>query len=150
MTSPKLPHAAFRATPIIDFQAFVAADKPDVPASYDLRSINNFWLASDRKLRVTNLFDQQGREFGVLVGFTYSEFDKRFLPAGDFVVPIEIEGLDDIETRLLPKLAGLFILLTAGRLPARMMLAWMKKRPTPRLVFWEAGVNRKKFWKPCV
>lgn len=120
MTTPVKP--AFRATPVTDYQAFVSAEKPDVPASYDLQWVGGIWLASDKRLPVTNLIDGEGRVFAIVVGFIYSELTERFLPAGNVELPLRVESFEDVERLVLPKLSGLFVLLTMGTLPLRLYM----------------------------
>lgn len=112
----------FRATPVTDFQAFVAAERPEVPPDYELIELGGRWLAYEKRLRLTRLTDAAGREVGALVGFAYSEFHKRFLPAGDVELPLEVVDVGDLELKVLPRLGGLFVLLTSGALPPRLYM----------------------------
>lgn len=122
MTNPDDLQTLFRAAPVVDYQVQVSAEKPQAPAGYGLTQIGGVWLAADEKLRLSALRDQDGRRIGLAVGFTYSEFDDAFLPAGEVVLPVSVESLDDLELKVLPRLAGLFVLLTDGDLPARLYM----------------------------
>ena len=113
----------FNAAPIIDYQVVLSADKPSmVPGSYDLVSLSHTWLAYDRRLRLTQLRDRDGQLFAVVVGFPYSDFGDAFLPAGEVAIPIVINSVDDLERLAIPKLAGLYVLFTAGSLPPRVYM----------------------------
>ena len=122
MNSAASVQPVFRATPVVDFQAFVSAEKPEIPASYELRQVGGVWLASDRRLPVVSLLDSGGRRFGLLVGFVYSEFEDRFLREAEVAFPVSIEEIGDVERLIMPRLAGLFILLTCEWLPLRIYM----------------------------
>lgn len=110
----------FRAAPIIDYQMFLSSEKPATPSSYRLTDLGGVWLASDQKLRLTHLRDRRQRSVGLLVGFAYSEFHDEFLPDGVVDLPIEAANISDVELHVLPRLSGLFNLLTHGDLPTRL------------------------------
>lgn len=109
----------FNATPVIDYQLIIANEPPQAPPAYAVTDLGGVWLASDARLPLVELRDSAGRKVGLLVGFVHSEFEGRFLPAGTVELPIEVADIDAVETALLPKLAGMFQLLTAGDLPRR-------------------------------
>lgn len=112
----------FRATPVVDFQAFIGTERPEAPAGYELRQIDQIWLAADRRLPLTTLVDSAGRAFGLVVGFAYSEFEDRFLPSGEAAAPVQVEDVDDVERSVIPKLSGLYVLITFGRMPLRLYM----------------------------
>jgi hypothetical protein len=53
------------------------------------------------------------------VGHVHSEFEGRFLPAGTVDLPIDVADIVALETQVLPRLAGMFLLFTTGDLPRR-------------------------------
>lgn len=117
-TVPDKP--SFRAAAVVDRQVIISSQRPDAPPSYALISLNGAWIAYDPEFRVSVLQDRSGREIGTTVGYVYSEFSKDFLPAGQTILPVDIETPDDLETLVLSRISGVFVLLTAERFPARL------------------------------
>lgn len=109
----------FNATPVIDQQLIVALAPPAAPASYVTTDLGGVWVASDRALPLVELRDRSGRRLGLLAGQAYSEFEGRFLPPGTIDLPVDAADIEALETEVLPKLAGMFLLFTAGDLPRR-------------------------------
>lgn len=122
MTKSIVPTQGFRASPIVDFQIFISADKSDTPPNFSNRKIGSAWVAADQRLPVTRFLDASEREFGIAIGFVYSEFIGDFISAGEQKFPIEINNVEDLEKEVIPKISGSFILLTNGQLPSRLYL----------------------------
>lgn len=122
MAALDVSQCVFRAAPIVDYQVFLAKTKPEAPAGYRLTQIAGVWLANDEKLRVTALHDSHERFLGVIVGFAYSEFSGAFLPAGDVSLPVEASSAEELERRVLPRLSGLYVFVSAGELPGRLYM----------------------------
>jgi hypothetical protein len=120
MMSKTEPTPVFNATPVIDLQLIVDAQPPSAPPSYAVVQVGPVWLAHDPQLRVVELSDLKGRRFGRLIGFPYSEFDGAFLQTGAVTLPVEVADPTDLELRVLPRLAGMYLLLTEGQLPPRL------------------------------
>jgi len=112
----------FRAAPIVDYQMFLSAERPAAPSSYRLTDLGGVWLASDRGLRLTYLRDSHQRHVGLLIGFAYSEFHDEFLQDGVVDLPIEAGDIAAVELQVLPRLSGLYTLVTYGELPARLYM----------------------------
>ena len=122
MTALDVSHCVFRAAPVVDYLVLLAKEKPQAPGGYRLTEIADVWLASDEKLRISGLFDNQKRYLGSVVGFAYSEFSGAFLPAGDVDLPVEVSSAEELELRVLPHLAGLYVFISAGELPGRLYM----------------------------
>lgn len=110
----------FRAAPVIDYQVIVAAEKPEAPPSYVLTALDGVWIASAPQFQVTVVRDAASQPVGLLVGVAYSEFEDRFITEPELSLPVVVKDIDDLELAVLPRLAGSFVLLTAGRLPRRL------------------------------
>ena len=117
-----VPTSVFRASPVIDFQVFISAEKPEAPPSFRLEQLDGVWIATDKHLRRTRLLDALGREFAVGFGFIYSEFTKDFISGADEAFPETVEDIADFEAKIVPRLAGSFVVLTTGALPSRLYL----------------------------
>jgi hypothetical protein len=110
----------FKASPVIDFQLIVASERPDAPSSYRVIDLGGAWVAAAPQFHCTTLQDTAGRRLGALIGIAYSEFEEDFIKGGDVALPVEVGSLDDLEVKVLPRLAGSFVLVTAGALPHRL------------------------------
>ena len=117
-----VPTSVFRASPVIDFQVYISAEKSETPPNFKTENINDTWVSVDKRLRRTRLIDAEGREFGVGFGFIYSEFSKDFVVDDEVVFPEAVESIADFEAKIIPRLAGSFIILTTGQLPPRLYL----------------------------
>ena len=114
-----LSASGFNATPVTASQLILAKVPPAAPESYVATDLGGFWLASDRALPLVELRDRTGRRLGVAAGQVYSEFDARFLPAGVVELPVEVADAASLETEVVAKLSGMFLLFTTGDLPRR-------------------------------
>lgn len=117
-----VPTPVFRASPVIDFQVFLSSEKPEGPPGFRLEAVAGTWIATDERLRRTRLLDSAGREFAIGYGFIYSEFTKDFVLGADETCPEVVESIADFESKIIPRLAGSFVLLTTGGLPPRLYL----------------------------
>ena len=119
MTAPFSLAQGFNATPVIDFQVIISPSLPLVPDSYEINAHDGVWLARDARLPLIDLRDSEGRQIGLLTGFVYSEFRDRFLSPGIETLPVSVNSEADLETLVLPRFSGMYLLLTSGHLPKR-------------------------------
>lgn len=150
MMTDSLFTPAFRASPIVEHQVIVANSRPEAPESYVLNDLNGIWVASAPQFFATRLRDEKGQDIGLLIGVAYSEFESDLIKADEVVLPLSVGNIDDIELRVLPRLAGSFVLVTASRFPRRVYpdhagsisLVYMPERrmaaSSPALLFDEA------------
>jgi len=78
-------------------------------------------LAYDEKLPLTRVRDSRGALVSLILGYPYSEFHGEFVE-GQIDVPFDVEDIDAVELKILPRLSGLFVLLTIGVLPKRLYM----------------------------
>jgi hypothetical protein len=119
MTTSLSRERGFNATPVIDQQVMVSIEPPQAPSSYEVTDLGGAWLARDPGLPLVQLRDRSGRSIAVAVGQIHSEFVGRFLPAGVADLPMDVVDIAALETEVLPRLAGMFLLFTTGDLPRR-------------------------------
>ena len=119
MTAPLALHEGFNATPVIDFQVIIAPSPPLAPKSYEISDLDGVWLARDARLPLIDLRDSEGRQIGLLTGFVYSEFRDCFLSQGIETLPVLVRNEADLEALVLPRLSGMYLLITSGTLPSR-------------------------------
>ena len=119
MTAPLALQKGFNATPVIDFQVIIAPTQPLAPPSYETSTIDGVWIARDARLPLIDLRDRDGRQIGLLTGFVYSEFRDCFLTQGVETLPVSVRNEADLEALVLPRLSGMYLLITSGSLPKR-------------------------------
>jgi hypothetical protein len=112
----------FRAAPVTDFQLFLTREKPAAPPTYRLTQLDHGWLASDARLPLTPVRDAGGRDLGLLIGLVYSDARGAFLPAEPLQLDFEVPDGETAERLLLPDLAGMFVFVSGGALPARLYM----------------------------
>lgn len=117
-----LVRPVFRAAPIVDKQIFIAAEKPAIPPTYRLLDLGGLWLAADKAVPVVAVRDAGGRLVGYAAGHVYSEFHGEFLQEGEASLPEAIADVSDVELKLMPRMAGSFVFITAGDLPRRLYM----------------------------
>ena len=119
MTAALALQKGFNATPVIDFQVIIAPTQPPAPPSYETSTIDGVWIARDARLPLIDLRDRDGRQIGLLTGFVYSEFRDCFLTQGVETLPVSVRNEADLEALVLPRLSGMYLLITSGSLPKR-------------------------------
>lgn len=117
-----VPTPVFNATPVTDFQVYVSADQREVPAGFVTEQLAGTWVSLDKRLRRTRFLDRDGREFGVGFGFIYDATTKDFIKSAEVSRSYPVDSVLDVETKVLPDLAGCFVFFTAGALPPRLYL----------------------------
>lgn len=122
MKNPIGSASGFQASPMAGLQVFISDSKPSAPADFRTEEVGGVWLAADSHLRRMVLRDEAGVEFGLAFGFLYSEFSQDFVGDGDVHLPVRVDSIDDFELRVLPRLAGSFLVFTTGVLPPRLYL----------------------------
>ena len=124
MTAAATVKRGFRAAPVIDYQLFITTEMPwTSPTATASMQQDGLWLASDKRLPWIPLQDAAGRGLGLLIGLVYSADAGAFLPEATHVLAYEVTSAEDLERRVLPDLAGMFVLFSGGgALPSRLYM----------------------------